>query len=133
MCLGILMSFKEPTSISEDILGLAQKVRETVIDGVPYMQDSPRGEDQIYEDEKLRVKYTDEPPEETYSSPTQTHPEKQPVQGYVSSVYSAAQPFIQSATIGAKLAAQGIKSAKEAAFPFISPLSSYAQQAKSTV
>jgi hypothetical protein len=41
--------------------------------------------------------------------------------------------LIQSATIGAKLAAQGIKSAKEAAFPFISPLSSMAQQAKSTV
>ena len=79
MCLGILMSFKEPRSLSEDILSLAQKVRETVLDGVPYMQDSPRGEDQVYENEKLRVKYTDdEPNQETYSSPSQTHPEKQP-------------------------------------------------------
>ena len=45
MCLGILMSFKEPLSLSEEILSLAQKVRESVLDGVPYMQDSPRGED----------------------------------------------------------------------------------------
>lgn len=45
MCLGILMSFKEPSSISEDILSRAQKVRETIIDGAAYMQDSPRGED----------------------------------------------------------------------------------------
>jgi TBC1 domain family protein 5 len=45
MCLGILMSFNEPKSLSEDILSLAQKVRETVLEGVPYMQDSPRGED----------------------------------------------------------------------------------------
>jgi len=26
------------------------------------MQDSPRGEDQVYENEKLRVKYTDDEP-----------------------------------------------------------------------
>lgn len=45
MCLGILMSFKEPVSLAEEILSLAQKVRESVLDGVPYMHDSPRGED----------------------------------------------------------------------------------------
>ena len=63
------MSFKEPISLSEEILSLAQKVRDTVIDGTPYMVDSPRGEEQVYDNEKFRVKYTDEPAEQEFSSP----------------------------------------------------------------
>lgn len=61
MCLGILMSFKEPYNLQEEVLSLALRVRESIFDGAAYMQDSPLGEDFIDEEnEKLRVKYTDE-------------------------------------------------------------------------
>ena len=36
MCLGILMSFKEPSNIVQDILSKAQKVRMCILEGIPF-------------------------------------------------------------------------------------------------